>query len=63
MIIASHKKMKINCLTVAFVAKKKLILPFLPISVNFGWLSTSLLQMNYEEKKARASATDKFSSP
>jgi len=49
MLLISHKKnekksltVEKKSLTVAFVAQKPLILPFLPISVNFGWLSTLL---------------------
>ena len=38
----TEKKNGKNLLTVAFIAQKLLFQPFLPISVNFGWLSTLL---------------------
>ena len=42
------KKNEKKCLTVALVAQKPLIVPFLPILVNFGWLSTTVIVKIFE---------------
>ena len=41
-VTCKSQKNENNCLNIAFVAQKPLFEPFLPILVNFGWLSTLL---------------------